>query len=179
MCSNELTPGFTVPAVSGGQLAWFVEDHVLANTTNHRPAKLDIPGPDTLAIIFVGTNDLGIHSLLAPNATEGRTYYPNVPPYTPAIPPLEPGNDNATTLPDLVDCQISTAQKLYDYGVRNFLVLSLVPLHLTRLYAPIDDGTIYWPSAHDGASWNRQVRHGDHPSWRQSVMLQTPIAYPE
>lgn len=160
MCSNALTPGSVVPAVSGGQLAWFVEDHVQANATHHRPAKLDIPGSETLAILFVGTNDLGIHSLLAPNATEGTPYYPNVPPYTPAIPPLAPGNDNATTLPDLVECQLGTFKRLYDYGVRNFLVLSLVPLHLTRLYAPIDDGTIYWPSAHDGASWNRQVSLG-------------------
>jgi hypothetical protein len=157
VCSNELTPGFNVPAVSGGQLAWFVQDHVLANATGNRPPRLDIPGAETLAIIWVGTNDLGLHSLLAPKATEGRPYWPNVPPFTPAIPPVAPGNDNATTMLDLVDCQLGTLRELYNYGVRNFLLLSTIPLHLTRLYSPVDDPVIYWPEPHDGESWHRQV----------------------
>ena len=157
VCSNKLTPGFNVPAVSDGQLAWFVQDHVLANATKHRPAKLDVHGSKTLAIIWVGTNDLGLHSLLAPNASEGRTYWPNVPPFTPAIPPIAPGKDNATTIHDLASCQLQTLWELYDYGVRNFLILSTIPLHLARLYSARDDPTIYWPESHDGASWHRQV----------------------
>ncbi|CAH0044984.1 unnamed protein product [Clonostachys solani] len=147
VCNNDLTPGFNVPAVSGGQLAWFVEDHVLSNGTGHIPPKLDIPGANTLAIIWVGTNDLGLHSLLAPNATEGRTYWPNIPPLTPAVPPIAAGNDNATTMLDLADCQLGSLQKLYDYGVRNFLLLSTIPLHLTKLYSAVDDPMFQYANA--------------------------------
>ena len=130
---------------------------MLANATKHHPAKLDILGEETLAILWVGTNDLGLHSLLAPNASEGRTYWPNIPPFTPAVPPIAPGDDNATTVPDLAECQFGLLHELYNYGVRNFLVLSTIPLHLTRLYSPTDDPVIYWPEPHDGASWHRQV----------------------
>lgn len=157
VCSQKLTPFIQVPAASEGQLAWFVQDHVLANSTPHHPAKLDIPGGETLGVIWIGTNDIGIHSLLAPNGSY-NPYWPNVPPFTAAIPPLAPGDDNATTLLDLADCQLDLFKGMYrNYGVKNFLVLSMIPLQLTRLYAPLDSGTIYWPDTHDGASWNRQV----------------------
>ncbi|KAH7305576.1 hypothetical protein B0I35DRAFT_492983 [Stachybotrys elegans] len=157
VCSHELTPGFTVPAVSGGQLAWFVQYHVLANATHNQPPKLDIRGSETLAIVWIGTNDLGAHSLLAPNPREGSSFWPNAPPLSPAVPPIAPGNDNATTMLDLVDCQLGSLWKLWDYGVRNFLVLSTIPLHLTPLYSITDEPTIYWPEPHDGASWHRQM----------------------
>lgn len=150
-CSNKLTP-LGPPDVSGQQLEWFVQDHVLTNASRHGPVRLDIDGGSTLAIIWIGTNDLGIHSLLEPDNYTA--------PYAPAIPPLAPGNDNATTIEDLANCQLSTVTNLYEeYGVRNFLVLSTIPLHLTRLYAPIDEGTIYWPQTHDGKAWNLNIYH--------------------
>ena len=156
MCSRKLTPFLTVPDVREGQLAWFVQDHVLKNATPRHSAKLDIAGASTLAVIWIGTNDLGIHSLLDPNAS--APYIGDIPPLTPAIPPLSPGSDNATTLLDLADCQLDTFRTLYHhYGLRKLLVMAVAPLHLTRLYAPIDSGVIYWPETHDGKSWNRQM----------------------
>lgn len=96
---------------------------------------------------------MGAHSLLAPNAR-----YPNLPPLTPQVPPVAPGNDNATTLVDLVECQMGTVKKLWGLGVRHFLVLGTMPLHLTPLYSQSDEPTIYWTEWHDGKSWHRQVR---------------------
>jgi len=152
VCSNKLTPS-SVPDVSGGQLAWFVQDHVLANSSSpNKPAQLDISGQSALAIIWVGTNDLGIHSLLQPDNYTA--------PYAPAIPPLTPGNDNATTINDLARCQLAQVQTLYSqYGIKNFLILSTIPLHLTALYAANDSGTIYYPETHDGRAWNLNMYH--------------------
>ena len=140
----------TPPSVTDGQTAWFVEDHVLSNTTV--PATLDINPASTLAILWIGTNDLGIHALLAPDNYTA--------PYAPAIPPLAPGEDNATTINDLASCQLQHVERLHaHYGVQNFLLLSTIPLHLAALYAANDSGTIYWPEKHDGQAWNLNMYH--------------------
>ncbi|KAL9105194.1 MAG: hypothetical protein Q9227_009577 [Pyrenula ochraceoflavens] len=156
-CSNTLTPlSGSPPDVSSGQLEWFVQDHVISNSTSSSSSStLDIPGSETLALLWIGTNDLGIHSLLQPDNTTTP-----LPPFYPSIPPLAPGSDNATTLTSLANCQLSTIRTLHTtYGIQNFLLLSTIPLHLTRLYAPLDSGTIYWPQPHDGRAWNLNIFH--------------------
>lgn len=144
------------PSVTGGQTAWFVEDHVVSNSTDPTlPAELNINPATTLAILWIGTNDLGIHALLAPDNYTA--------PYAPATPPLAPGDDNATTINDLAACQLQHIRTLHDdHGVRNFLLLSTIPLHLTALYAANDSGTIYWPQRHDGKAWNLHMYHMAH-----------------
>ncbi|KAL9620404.1 MAG: hypothetical protein Q9160_005104 [Pyrenula sp. 1 TL-2023] len=152
-CSNALTP-LGPPDVSTDQLAWFIKDHVLSNSsTNSTTSPLNISGSTTLAILWIGTNDLGIHSLLAPDS-------PTSSPFSPTIPPLSAGSDNATTVPSLASCQLSHIRTLYtQHGIQNFLLMSTIPLHLTRLYSPLSTPTIYYPTPHDGPTWSRSIFH--------------------
>ncbi|KAJ6620442.1 GDSL lipase/esterase [Mycena sp. CBHHK59/15] len=131
VCSNQLTPLYSEPDVIGGQAAWFVQDHVLNNGTIHQ--KLDMDPSEFVVIIFIGTNDLGINSFI----TDSQN-------------PL-------LSLPDVAGCQLQAIRNLHALGARRFIVNSLIPLQLTRLYSNSSAPTIYWPQAHDGNGWNKRM----------------------
>ncbi|KAL0576781.1 hypothetical protein V5O48_005189 [Marasmius crinis-equi] len=125
VCSNDLTPLFGNPDVLTGQQAWFIEDHISSNQT------LLLDPDDFVVIIWIGTNDVGIHTILTSD--------------TP----------NLVSLADVADCQFEAIRKLHDLGARRFILNSMIPLHLTRLYADSDEGTIYWPDPHNGTVWHK------------------------
>ncbi|TBU51133.1 GDSL lipase/esterase [Dichomitus squalens] len=132
VCSNKLTPLSDIPDVSSGQQAWFVQDHVVRNGTSHQKLLLD--PASFIVIIFVGTNDVGVNSFVT--------------------------NDQGTnvSLPNVADCQLDTLRQLHALGARQFIVNSLVPLQLTRLYSDSSDPTIYYPSPpHNGTVWHRTI----------------------
>lgn len=53
VCSNELTPVNSIPTdVAGGQIAWFVEDHVERGKLLLQPSELEV-------VLWIGTNDFG------------------------------------------------------------------------------------------------------------------------
>lgn len=95
--------------MSSGQKAWFVHDHITSLGTKHQ--KLGLDPEEFVVIIWVGTNDVGIGNFI----TSGQAV--NV------------------SLPDVADCQLQTIRNLYKLGARNFIVNSMIPLQLTRLYA--------------------------------------------
>ncbi|KAF8310069.1 hypothetical protein DL93DRAFT_2169916 [Clavulina sp. PMI_390] len=118
-----------VPDVLYGQTAWFVQDHVIGNNT-HNPT-LDIPPDETMAILWVGTNDVGIYNFITSGELHNMSF------------------------PDVADCQMQTLEKLHSVGVRNFIVMSMIPLQITGLYRNASDPIIYWPWVHDGNVWNQ------------------------
>jgi phospholipase/lecithinase/hemolysin len=120
-----------LPDVSTGQQAWFIQDHIVNNGTARQ--RLTLNPANFVVIIYIGTNDLGIRSFLT--------------------------NDQAAnvSLPDVADCQLSALRQMHALGARRFILNSLVPLQLTRLYANSSAPTIYWPYVHDGNAWNKGI----------------------
>ncbi|KAJ7468742.1 GDSL lipase/esterase [Mycena latifolia] len=131
VCSNVLTPLSGFPDVIGGQTDWFIQDHVSNNGTKHQ--RLDMDPSEFVVIIFIGTNDIGLNSFV----TDGQS------------PQL--------SLADLAGCQLQAIRNLYALGARRFIVNSLVPLQLTRLYSNSSAPTIYFPGPHDGVAWNKRM----------------------
>ena len=84
-------------------------------------------------MLFVGTNDIGINNFVT--------------------------NDQRAdvSLADVADCQLDTLRALHALGVRRFVLNSLIPLHLTGLYADSDRRTIYYPAPHNGTAWHRSM----------------------
>lgn len=48
---------------------------------------------------------------------------------------------------------------MHSIGVRQFILMSMIPLHLTRLYADNPQGTIYWPDTTDrnNTQWHKSA----------------------
>lgn len=136
VCSNELTPLSGEPDVSSGQQAWFIQDHVVNNGTSRQRLLLD---PETfVVVIFVGTNDLGVNSFV----TNGQAL--NV------------------TVPSVADCQLNSIRAMHALGARRFILNSVIPLHLTKLYSNSSDPTIYYPEVHDGNAWHKGMYNLEH-----------------
>ncbi|KAI0694984.1 GDSL lipase/esterase [Cerioporus squamosus] len=132
VCSNALTPLLGVPDVSSGQQAWFVQDHVAHNSTAHQKLLLD--PASFVVILWVGTNDIGINNFVTDDQAED------------------------VALPDVADCQLDTLRALHVLGARRFVLNSLIPLQLTKLYSNSSDPTIYYPSPpHNGTAWHRSM----------------------
>jgi phospholipase/lecithinase/hemolysin len=125
------TPLNAEPDVIGGQTDWFIQDHVSNNGTKHQ--KLDMDPSEFVVIIFVGTNDVGVHSFVTDD------------------------QNPQLSLVDLAGCQLQTIRNLYALGARRFIVNSLIPLQLTQLFSNSSDPTIYFPSPHDGVAWNKRM----------------------
>ncbi len=131
VCSNTLTPLLGVPDVSSGQYAWFVQDHVAHNGTAHQRLLLD--PASFVVVMWVGTNDVGIGNFVTNDQAED------------------------VALPDVADCQLNTLRALHALGARRFVLNSLIPLQLTKLYSNSSDPTIYYPSPHNGTAWHRSM----------------------
>ncbi|RDX54918.1 hypothetical protein OH76DRAFT_849959 [Lentinus brumalis] len=131
VCSNTLTPLLGVPDVSSGQYAWFVQDHVAHNGTAHQRLLLD--PASFVVVMWVGTNDIGIGNFVTNDQAED------------------------VALPDVADCQLNTLRALHALGARRFVLNSLIPLQLTKLYSNSSDPTIYYPSPHNGTAWHRSM----------------------
>lgn len=131
VCSNALTPLLGVPDVSAGQKDWFVQDHVAHNGTALQ--RLQLAPSSSLAILFVGTNDIGINNFVTNDQRED------------------------VSLADVADCQLDAIRGLHAFGMRRFILNSLIPLQLTGLYADSDKRTIYYPLPHNGTAWHRSM----------------------
>ncbi|KAJ6562881.1 GDSL lipase/esterase [Mycena vulgaris] len=136
VCSNALTPPFGFPDVIGGQTDWFILDHVSNNGTKHQ--KLDMDPSEFVVVIFIGTNDIGVHSFVTDDES------------------------SQVSLVDVAGCQLQAIRNLYALGARRFIVNSLTPLQLTRLYSNSSVPTIYFPAPHDGVAWNKRMLNFVH-----------------
>lgn len=120
-----------VPDVIGGQTTWFIQDHVLNNDTVH--PRLDMSPDEFIVVIFIGTNDVGIHSFITDDQTVN------------------------ISLAYLAHCQLQSIQNLHALGARNFIVNSMIPLQLTGLYSNSSNPTIYYPDPHSGPAWHKRA----------------------
>nr|GAT56126.1 predicted protein [Mycena chlorophos] len=127
VCSNEVTPFYGYPDVLGGQADWFILDHITGNGTAHQ--TLDMDPSEFVVIVFIGTNDVGIHSF------------------------IDDDKSATASLADLANCQMQALRNLFALGARRFVVNSLIPLTLTKLYSNSSDPTIYYPAPHNGTQW--------------------------
>ncbi|KIK56863.1 carbohydrate esterase family 16 protein [Collybiopsis luxurians FD-317 M1] len=128
VCSNNLTPLFDEPDVISGQEFWFIQDHIDGYNTSKQRLLLD---PSSFVVIqYIGTNDVGINSFVTFNESAN------------------------VSLPNVADCQLDHLRAMHKLGARNFILNSLIPLQLTKLYSNSSDPTIYFPHVHDGNAWN-------------------------
>jgi hypothetical protein len=131
-----LTPISGMPDVTSGQLAWFMQEHVTRDAKGRMRLLRD---PDTLAVIvFVGTNDVGVHSFIT------NDQVPDV------------------SLPDIADCQLDALRALQALGVKHFILNGLVPLQLTRMYANDPTPSCYNPVVHDGKAFHAGIKNIVH-----------------
>ncbi|KAJ7221281.1 hypothetical protein GGX14DRAFT_669270 [Mycena pura] len=119
-----------VPDVLGGQTDWFIQDHVVSGSTKQR---LSIDPDEFVVIIYIGTNDVGRKTFI----TDSQS--PNV------------------SLADIAHCQLHALRRLHALGARHFILNSMIPLQLTKLYSNSSDPSIYSPTPHDGPTWHRRM----------------------
>ncbi|KAF7308819.1 hypothetical protein MKEN_01081600 [Mycena kentingensis (nom. inval.)] len=58
---------------------------------------------------------------------------------------------------DMDPQEFVTLHNLHAFGARRFIINLVIPLELTRLYAPTSDPTIYFPAPHNGTQWNKRM----------------------
>jgi len=119
-----------VPDVLGGQTDWFIQDHIVSGSKKQR---LGIDPDEFVVIIYIGTNDVGRKTFI----TDSQS--PNV------------------SLADIAHCQLHALRQLHALGARHFILNSMIPLQLTKLYSNSSDPSIYSPTPHDGPTWHRRM----------------------
>lgn len=135
MCSNAITPRITslgsvqapFPDVQGYEIPAFLADKNI--TTENGAPFLDVPVEETVYTIWIGTNDLGNGAFLTDSQVAGKTIL------------------------DYIDCVYEAFDRLYAAGGRYFILMNVIPLNLTPLYAlPADGGSRhpkFWPNKPD------------------------------
>lgn len=120
------------PSVQEYEIGAFVTDWIQNTSTGYYNA-LD-PYTTTYSL-WIGTNDLGVNSLLTGNQTAG------------------------VTIVNVTECAISWMQTMYSYGARSFILQNIIPLDLAPVYSlnpdPLDH---YWPVAHNRTDYNIQLQ---------------------
>ncbi|KAG6333741.1 hypothetical protein ID866_5354 [Astraeus odoratus] len=103
-CSNNLTY-HPYPSL----LEYELPDY-LSSMQNGTIPKSSIPTDETVYVIWIGTNDIGV--LLGLDASKG------------------------VSIVDVRECVVGVVNILYKIGARNFVVMNIIPLNLAPLYAP-------------------------------------------
>lgn len=121
-------------AVAGGMCSDSVTQHFLSNINGPFPSILDYEVPafrtdlgyrglypdrrpdNTAYALWIGTNDLGIDGFLGDKQVRGAT------------------------IPDFVECVWKALDGVYRLGGRHFVLLNVLPLQLSPMYASVDNG---------------------------------------
>jgi hypothetical protein len=107
-----------LPDVQGYEIPAFLADKNV--TTDNNAPFLDIPTGETVYAMWIGTNDLGNGAFLTDSQVAGKT------------------------IADYIDCVYEAFDRLYEAGRRYFVLMNVIPLNLTPLYAlPADGSTIH------------------------------------
>jgi hypothetical protein len=110
--------------------AWGVQQYELTAFAADNALRVDgarflkVSPTSTVYAIWIGTNDLGAGGFLTNNETAG------------------------STLDDYVDCVFDAFDKLYQLGARRLILMNVIPLYLTPMYASEAQGGLnysqYW-----------------------------------
>ncbi|KAL4063415.1 carbohydrate esterase family 16 protein [Scleroderma yunnanense] len=136
-CSNKLTYRAFPPLTEYQLPGYFNATH---NGTI--PASSILPN-ETMYAIWIGTNDVGVNALL----TDGG------------------GVRSGVSIVEVRRCVVHAVEKLYDSGARNFVIMSMIPLNLTPLYASVSYPNHFWSTVRNTTEWsvfmNELVRAGN------------------
>ncbi|KAJ6461036.1 GDSL lipase/acylhydrolase [Mycena sanguinolenta] len=122
-CSNNITFRPFPPVFESQLLTYFME------TTN---GSLQVPPEETIYTLWIGTNDLGVDSLIT-------------------------GSNNASVV-DVVGCMVNWVRTLYASGARNFIMQNMIPLELTILYAADSYPNRFWAVERNTTDWSVFMR---------------------
>ncbi|KAF9010971.1 GDSL lipase/acylhydrolase [Hymenopellis radicata] len=118
-CSNLLTPR-PFPSIFESQLPAYFN------------ASLNLNPKRTLYTQWIGTNDVGVYSLLT--------------------------GSNAASIVDVTECMIEWVKVLYKSGARNFLLQNMIPLQTTILYAPDSYPNKFFNTERNTTEWAVSIR---------------------
>ncbi|KAJ3544440.1 hypothetical protein NM688_g5745 [Phlebia brevispora] len=120
-CSNNLTFR-PFPSLFESQLPLYFTE-----TAN---GSLRLDPEETVYTLWIGTNDVGVNSLLTGEGTPG------------------------VTIPDVVNCAMNWLKVLYQSGARNFLFQNMIPLQKTILYSADSYPNRYWTASRNTTMWS-------------------------
>ncbi|KAJ7020162.1 carbohydrate esterase family 16 protein [Mycena alexandri] len=118
-CSNNITFR-PFPPVFGDQLPLYLME--ASNGTLH------LPPAETIYTLWIGTNDLGVDSLIT-------------------------GSNNASVV-DVTGCMVDWVRTLYASGARNFIMQNMIPLQLTILYSANSYPNRFWAVERNTSDWS-------------------------
>jgi len=157
-CSNLLTPrpGTGPPVYPDANFPSVLEYEIPAYAVDwvQNSTGQTVLDADAVYSLWIGTNDVGFDSLLTGNQTAG------------------------VTIVNVTRCGIEWMEQLYAYGARKFILMNMLPLWLTPMYAVLPEQLIsYWPYPHNRTFYNIQIQElvsAGNALWD----LQVPAALP-
>ncbi|KAJ7621035.1 carbohydrate esterase family 16 protein [Roridomyces roridus] len=120
-CSNNLTFR-PFPPLFESQLPLFFTE-----TAN---GSIRLPAEETIYTLWIGTNDLGVSTLLTGDQTPG------------------------VSLVEVTECMVNWVKVLYEHGARNFIFQNMIPLELTILYSADSYHNKYWALERNTTEWS-------------------------
>ncbi|KAG6915474.1 hypothetical protein DXG01_011305 [Tephrocybe rancida] len=117
-CSNNITFR-PFPSLFESQLPLYFSE------TSNKSLALD--PKETIYTLWIGTNDLGVNSLIS--------------------------GSNSASIVDVANCMVNWVKVLYDSGARNFLFQNMIPLQNTILYAPDSYPNRFWTAQRNTTDW--------------------------
>ncbi|KII92682.1 carbohydrate esterase family 16 protein [Plicaturopsis crispa FD-325 SS-3] len=124
-CSNNLTYR-PFPSLYESQLPLYFAEK--ANGT------FRVDEDKTIYTLWIGTNDVGVNSLLVGQGKAG------------------------VTVVDTSSCAVSWVKTIYDSGGRNFLFQNMIPLEHTILYSNESYFNVYWSDPRNSTAWSVSMR---------------------
>ncbi|KAJ7143673.1 carbohydrate esterase family 16 protein [Mycena epipterygia] len=122
-CSNNITFRPFPPVFEDQLPLYFME------TGN---GSLHLPADETIYTLWIGTNDLGVDSLIT-------------------------GSNNASVV-DVSGCMVDWVRTLYASGARNFIMQNMIPLELTILYSANSYPNRFWAVERNASDWSVLMR---------------------
>ncbi|KAJ7471169.1 GDSL lipase/acylhydrolase [Mycena galericulata] len=122
-CSNNITFRPFPPVFESQLPLYFTE------TSN---GTLHLPPDETIYTLWIGTNDLGVDSLIT-------------------------GSNNASVV-DVSGCMVDWVRTLYASGARNFIMQNMIPLELTILYSANSYPNRFWAVERNTSDWSVLMR---------------------
>ncbi|KAF5381804.1 hypothetical protein D9615_005588 [Tricholomella constricta] len=122
-CSNKITYR-PFPPVFESQLPQYFSE------TSDGSLRLD--PKETIYTLWIGTNDLGINSLVT--------------------------GGNKASIVDVSVCMVNWVKVLHASGARNFLLQNMIPLQNTPIYAPVSYPNRFWTAPRNTTAWSVLMR---------------------
>ncbi|KII92683.1 carbohydrate esterase family 16 protein [Plicaturopsis crispa FD-325 SS-3] len=124
-CSNNLTFR-PYPSLFESQLPQYFSDRA--------DGAFQVNEDETVYTLWIGTNDLGVNSLIVGQGTPG------------------------VTVVNTSSCAVNWVKTLYDNGARNFLFQNMVPLEHAILYSNQSYLNKYWFDPKNSTAWSVSMR---------------------